>query len=101
MINPSVTRHSILLSPQFKDFSIVDHEQCLSQVTESEHLDGVSSFVTTIKRILSKMLEPYFIEVFVEDVRVGESRVAGDGKRWRNAGNVGAHHPDLVPHAPG
>ncbi len=64
----SLINLSALLGPQFKDFSVVDHEQCLSQVTESEHLDDVSSFVTTIKRVLSKMLEPYFIEVFVEDV---------------------------------
>ncbi len=63
----------------------------------------MSSFVTAIKRVLSKMLEPYFIEVFAEDVCVGESRIAveSDGKRWRNAGNVGAHHPDLVPYALG
>ncbi len=101
MINPFVTRHSTLLGPQFKGFSIVDHKQCLPRVTEFEHLDGVSSFVTMIKRVLSKTLEPYFIEVFIEDVCVGESCVAGDGKRWRNAGNAGAHHPDLVPHALG
>ncbi len=48
----------------------------------------MASLVTTIKRVFSKMLEPYFIEVLAEDVCVGASRVAvedSDGKRRRHS----------------